>query len=390
MSAFPDDTEHFYRWLKENDYKYQPSDFVPRRLYGKYLREVISKSILYNNSNAKINIIDDEAVDVLDDEIGAQVILKSGEILFSDQAILAFGNFPPPQPPLSDLSFADSKKYFQNSWDSAIYDKISSNDDVLIIGTGLSMIDVVLNFYQNKHKGKIFALSTRGLLPATHKFSQPIPPFNGEVTSQFKVSGIMKTVREKIGEVELSGGDWRTVIDAFRPIAQKVWLNLEETEKRRFVRHLRRIWDVSRHRMPNECADVLTEMQSANQFHLKKGRLREIKLSDERKFEVIYANNGLRNKISVNAIVNCMGSESNLNRVEVPLIKNLLTKGLITTDPLNIGINALPDGRTINKIGGVSNTIFILGTALKGVLWESTAIPEIRMQANKLALSLVS
>jgi uncharacterized NAD(P)/FAD-binding protein YdhS len=390
MSAFADDIEHFYRWLKENDYDYKPSDFVPRKIYGKYLREVISKSIIDNNANAEINIIDDEAVDVVEDEFGAQVILKSGEILFSDQVILAFGNFPPPSPPLSDLSFINSEKYFQNSWDSTIYDKISPNDDVLIIGTGLSMVDVVLNFYQTNHKGKIFALSTHGLLPATHQSNQAIPPFNGEITSQFKVSGIMKTVRERIEEVEGKGGDWRAVIDAMRPVTQTVWLNFDETEKRRFMRHLRRIWDVSRHRMPNECANVLNEMQSAKQLHIKKGRLREINLFDDAKFEVVYANSGLRNKLSVDAIVNCMGSESNLNRIEFPLIKNLIGKGVITTDPLNLGINALPDGRTINKIGSVSDRIFILGMALKGVLWESTAIPEIRTQANKLALSLVS
>lgn len=390
MSAFADDAEHFYRWLKENDYEYQPSDFVPRRIYGKYLREVISKSIIDNNANAEINIIDDEAVDVVDDEYGAQVILKSGEILFSDRVILAFGNFPPPLPPVSDLSFANSEKYFQDSWDAAIYDKISSNDDVLVIGTGLSMVDVVLNFYQTGHKGKIFALSTHGLLPSNHQPTQPIPPFNGEVTSQFKVSGIMQTVRERIAEVETQGGNWRAVIDAMRPVTQKVWLNLDETEKRRFMRHLRRIWDVSRHRMPNECANVLNEMQRTKQLHLKKGRLREINLSEAGRFEIIYANKGLRNKISVDAIINCMGSESNLNRIEFPLVKNLLAKGVITTDSLNLGINALPDGRTINKIGSVSSTIFILGTALKGVLWESTAIPEIRIQADKLALSLVS
>lgn len=390
MGAFSDDTEHFYRWLKENDYDYQPMDFVPRKIYGEYLRDVIARAIDDKKTHAKINIIDDEAIDIADDEFGTQVILKSGEILFSDQVILAFGNFPPPLPPVADSSFAASEKYFQNSWDTGIYRKISPNDDVLIIGTGLSMVDVALNFYQTGHRGKIFALSTHGLLPAPHRFGQAIPPFNGEITSQYRISGIMKTVREKIEEVELAGGDWRAVVDALRPVTQKVWLNLDIDEKRRFMRHLRRIWDVSRHRMPNECANVLAGMQAENRLHLKKGRLREINATETGKFEIIYANKGLRNKLSVDAVVNCMGSESNLNRLESPLVKNLLAKGLIAADPLNLGINALPDGRTINKIGSVSNTIFILGTALKGILWESTAIPEIRAQANNLALSLVS
>ncbi len=55
-----------------------------------------------------------------------------------------------------------------------------------------------------------------------------------------------------------------------------------------------------------------------------------------------------------------------------------------------MGIDATPDGKTIDCDGVISDKILTAGTALKGILWESTAMPEIRAQANKLALSLLN
>jgi Uncharacterized protein conserved in bacteria len=390
MGAFEEDPEHFYRWLIENEYDYKPKDFVPRRIYGSYLRDVLANAIAEKSSSVKINLIEDEAIDVKTGEDCAQVILKSGEILFSDRVVLAFGNFAPSDPPVENPSFTGAEKYFRNPWSEKIYEKIEPADDVLIIGTGLSMVDVVLSFHQRGHRGKIFAVSTHGLLPAVHRLGRDLPPFNGEITSQFKISGMMKTVREKIREQEAAGGDWRAVIDALRPVTQKAWLNIDETEKRRFVRHLGRIWNVSRHRMPAECAAVLDEMRVARRLHLKKGRVRAINLTEDGKLEVIFFQNGLKNKISVDAVINCTGSQTNFSKIDIPLVKNLLAGGLLTPDALNLGVKALPDGRVLNKFGGVSDKLFVIGSALKGVLWESTAIPEIRIQAGKTAAALLA
>ncbi len=391
MGAFATDAEHFYRWLDENDYDYQPTDFVPRKIYGEYLRDVLARAIANKNANARINLVDDEAVDILtdDDGSGAQVILKSGEILFSDKVVLAFGNFPPPAPPVKDSAFTGADKYFPNSWDGRLDEKLAPADDVFIVGAGLSMVDVVLRLRQTGHSGKIFAISTRGLLPAVHRANRAIAPLNGEITSQFKVTGILKTVREKIRETEAAGGDWRAVIDALRPVTQAAWLNLGAAEKQRFMRHLRRIWDVSRHRMPPECASVLNQMRAAKQLHVKKGRLREINSIENGRFQIVFSSNGLRNVVTADAVINCMGSQSDLTRIDFPLIKNLLAEGTITTDALRLGVNALPDGRTLDALGGVSKTVYAIGTALKGVLWESTAIPEIRTQAHRMATALL-
>jgi uncharacterized NAD(P)/FAD-binding protein YdhS len=154
------------------------------------------------------------------------------------------------------------------------------------------------------------------------------------------------------------------------------------------MQHLSRYWNVARHRMPPECAEILDELQEANQLQILKGRLKNIETNE--RFNVVFTTDGQENNLSVDAIVNCIGSESDFSKVEFPLVKNLVNRGLIKTDVLKLGIDATPDGRTIAESGAVSDKIFTIGPALKGVLWESTAMPEIRSQTNKMALSLLN
>ncbi len=389
MGAFPEDVEHFYKWLQEKNYAYQPNEFVPRKIYGEYLREVVCSTIVNKAPNVQINIIDDEAVDIALDEQQAQTILKSGEILFSDQVVLAFGNFLPPDPTVENQAFAHSEKYFRNPWNSEFYEKIKADEDVLIVGTGLTMVDVVLNLHASGHRGKIYALSTRGLLPAVHQLGHVYPSFYDELQTQTRITDILKIVRRHIKKAEAEGGNWRGVIDSLRPHTQEIWRNLPDAEKRYFMQHLSRYWNAARHRMPPEAAQILAEMQSRGALEITKGRLRKIEANENGKFDVSYTADGAENQLSIDAIINSIGSQSNFRKLDAPLLVNLLASGTINTDSLRLGLDALPDGRTLNKIGSISQKIFTLGTALKGILWESTAMPEIRVQANRLALDLL-
>jgi len=387
MGAFPDDLEHFYRWLTSKGYDFFANDFVPRKFYGEYLRETFSEVLKDKDPNVSVNLFDDEAVDILVDADQTQVILSSGEIVYSDKVILAFGNFLPPHPNVADLSFARSEKYFRDPWSVNILDKIETADDVFIIGTGLTAIDTVLSLYHSRHTGKIFLFSTRGLLPAVHKLGFVYPSFEEELLPQTRITALLKTVRRHVRIAKKQNSDWRAVIDSLRPHTQAIWLNLPVAEKRYFMQHLSRYWNAMRHRMPSDCAKIVADMQAQNKLHILKGRLRKIETND--RFNLTFATNGKESSLAADAVVNCIGSESNFSKIDFPLVKNLVGKGLIKPDVLNLGIDATPDGQTINKKGMRSGRIFTIGTALKGVLWESTAIPEIRSQAHRLALSLL-
>lgn len=381
MGAFPDDIEDFYKWLTAKGYNYFSNDFVPRRIYGEYLQELLSDTVKNAGENVVVNHYNDEAIDVsLDNR--ALIKLKSGETIVSDKVILAFGNFLPSHLKTETQSYISAEKYFHNPWSAEIPQNLALEDDVLIIGTGLTMVDTVLTLFNRRHQGKIIAVSTHGWLPAVHELGFVYPSFDNELKDKTSVYELFKTVRKHAANAEAQKSNWRGVIDSLRPSTQEIWLNLPDQEKRRFMRHLRRIWDVSRHRMPNECSEILRQMQDSGQLQILKGRIKRIEPLENGGFDVFYQNNNSKNFVKADAVINCTGSESNFNKINTPLVKNLLSKNYIQTDKLSLGIEACRNGK-------ISDTLYTIGTALKGVLWESTAMPEIRTQAHQLALQLL-
>jgi uncharacterized NAD(P)/FAD-binding protein YdhS len=379
MGAFPDDVEHFHKWLGENGHSYEASAFVPRRIYGEYLRKVFAEARKWKSDNTEVSVHNEEAIDIVFKDGEAEVWLNSGEKLISDKVVLAFGNFLPPPPRSENQDFLSSPNYFPNPWSEKIDENIRKRDDVFIIGTGLTMVDTVMAFYNAKHKGKIFAASTHGLLPSVHKLGFTYPSFEDEVDELTNVSRMVKAVRAHIKKAESDSSDWRAVIDSLRPFTQKTWLRLSHDEKRRFMRHLKHFWNTSRHRIPAECAEILYRMQWTGQLHIKKGRAKNFRIRRDGKFEIALGDE----KIAVNKIINCTGSESDFAKVEVPLVKSLLLKGAIKTDALSLGLEAATNGK-------ISDNLYTIGTSLKGIMWESTAMPELRAQAKNLALHFLN
>ena len=385
MGAFPDDVEHFHKWLTTKGYDFAPTDFVPRKIYGEYLRELFSDAIAAKKSNIELNLLDDEAIDVFTEDDSALVLLKSGEVLPSHKVVLAFGNFLPPNLPTKSSDYATSEKYFQNAWNAENLERIQPTDDVLMIGTGLTAVDNILSLHHKNHQGKIIAISKHGWFPAVHQAAKPYECFKDEIAAQDKISGIFKTIRRHCRRAE----NWRSVIDVLRPITQETWHRLRAEEKQTFMRHLRRVWDVSRHRMPPVCAEILQKMQVDGRLEVKSGKITDIQTNGG-KFTVKFSRKGTQETVLTDAVINCIGSESNFGKIDFPLVQSLLKKGEIKPDELFLGLDATPDGKILNRENKPSNVISTLGTALKGVLWESTAMPEIRVQARNLAVRLLA
>jgi uncharacterized NAD(P)/FAD-binding protein YdhS len=389
MGAFPDAVDHFHKWLVENGHPYEPNDFVPRMIFGEYLRELFSDTAESRPSNVSLNVIDDEAVDMSVNKDSAEVILRSGEILQSTHVVLAFGNFKPPHPSVADQSFLSSDKYFQDPWNSRLYETVKTDDSIFIVGTGLSMIDVALHLHKHNHQGNIYAISTRGQLPTVHELGHSYDSFSHELKPMTRITDILKAVRRHIKKAESGGSNWRAVIDSLRPVTQQLWLDLPIAEKRYFKQHLSRYWNVARHRMPADVAAILDEMKADGRLEILKGRLQTID-PDGEKFAITFATPDASRTIEADILVNCIGSESSFARIDSTFVKNLIARKHIRDDELSLGIDATPDGRVVGKTGRPSEVVFTLGTALKGILWESTAIPEIRTQARDLALKLLA
>ena len=389
MSAFHDDKPHFVNWLVSNHYKYTHSSFVPRRLYRRYIINLLEDSVCNKPDKVKVVFVKDEAVDVDMEE--KAVLLKGDRTLYFDTLVLAVGNFPPTHLDLANNHYRKSMNYSHSAWDHAIYEHLLQNDRVFIIGTGLTMVDTLGRLQASGHKGEIVALSRHGLLPAAHKSGDPYPAFQEELTSKTTVLDMFKVVRKHLCIAAHRGIDWRAVIDSMRAYTPEAWMALQETEKRVFMNHIRHLWDAARHRMPSECAMMMEELIAAKRIKIVAGRMESIMMRPDNGFYISYQEHGTKELrcIATEVIINCMGPAGNYNNIQNVLINHLLRKGILTTGPLSLGINCRQNGAIVDREGTVSDCLFTIGAPMKGVLWETTAVPEIRMQAHHLAQKIM-
>jgi uncharacterized NAD(P)/FAD-binding protein YdhS len=383
MSIFSDVPDHFYQWLHNNDFQYDKKDFVSRQIYSKYFSDVFDKVAAPHIETGRLELVQDEVEDLILKKDGVEICLKSESSFFCNKVVLALGNLSPANIPLTDMEYTTSPYYIQNPWNKLELDITS--EGILLIGTGLTMVDMVMSLHKAGYKGKITALSRHGLLPFTHNLNQTYPDYSQEIMDLNSLSKIFRVIKKHFRLADKRGISRFAVIDSLRPYTQKLWLGLSYNDKKQFLRHIKHYWDVLRHRIPKESSGVINEMLTSGQLKIVSGRLKSSK--DKGLFlEVRYDDreSGKVKSENFNQVINCTGPNFNFEKQKQTLIKNLVEKGIICNAPVGFGINALPQGNLINKEGKPSEIFFTLGPPLKGILWESTAVPEIRVQAEKL------
>jgi len=388
MSAFADDPDHFLRWARLHyDFDVQPGDFLPRRSYGQYVESLLQE--VREGHNAAIEWRRDEAVSVNPTSGRAEISLRSGNRVMADKVILALGNFPPGDPKLPGRQ-ESSPRYLSNGWAEGALDQIAEDKSVLLIGSGLTSVDVAISLRARKFEGKIQILSRHGLLPQEHKPHLPLmAPWND--LRPRTARGLLHLVRAQVREAQEHDTDWRTVIDSLRPITQQIWQSLPLREQRRFLRHLRSYWDVHRHRVAPEIGALLASELGNCGIEVHAGRITEYCETPEH-VEVIYRDRkkGEFRKLHVDRVINCTGPDVDCRRVTNALLKNLIKQKLVRPDPLFLGLDTAQSGAVINAYGIPSDFLYAVGPLRKGNLWETIAVPEIRVQVAELVSHLLS
>ena len=391
MSAFPDKKDDFVDWLNEQRYPYHRKSFVPRAVYRQYILHVLATELLAKDTKTTCTFIHDAAKDVIASE--RLLLLDSGKAVFFDQLILAVGNFKATKPGLPDEKYLSHPAFFESPWDDRLFDQLAIAKRVLILGTGLSMIDMILGLWKKNHQGNITALSTHGFMPHPHADTAAYELAELAPESIDTCLKALKIVNKHLKLARQQGISWHSVIDAVRPYTQQIWQNFSTVEKKRFMEHVRHIWGVARHRIPQESAVVLYGLLAKRQLSIVAGRIRSIQVDPAGAFVVEYQEraSGKKTATTVDIVVNCMGPESNYERLkEEPFIRNLLKRSLIRTDDLRLGIDCNANGNVIDAGGLPSSWLYTIGPPAKGILWEITSVPEIRLAALKLAESVVT
>lgn len=397
--ALPDD---FVAWLKGRGLA--PRDgaaewFAPRQLYGQYLEQRLSEAEAAA-SGVKLRRITGEVVDLVGADGGLQLGLRGGDRLAADAVVLALGNFPPPHPRVPDPQGYDSPRYFNRAWEPGAVEGIAPDDALLLIGTGLTSIDMLISLERNAHTGPIIAVSRRGLWPLTHAPAPAWPGFLPTPTPD-RLRLLLVAVRDEIAKAAAAGVPWTSVINALRPRTAEIWRGLPRAEQKRFLRHLRPWWEIARHRMPQSSAECIARLAARGQLETLRGRLQSIAEyhgADGGGLEV-----GIRvremggdargrhsdRRLRVARVLNCTGAESNYRKLADPLVRNLMRHGLAQADPLHLGLATADDGALLGTSGTAALPIWTLGPCRKGSLWETTAVPEIREQAVALAATVL-
>jgi uncharacterized NAD(P)/FAD-binding protein YdhS len=381
MSAFPDDPGHFARWLTARGLG-GAEDFAPRRTYGAYLQGLLRAAMA--EDGGRLAVLRGEAVDVEPGGRDAQVRLADGRSLTAARVVLASGNLPPRGLAALDAAALPPALYRGDPWSPGVADGLGPEDIVLLVGTGLTMVDVAVALADAGFAGRILAVSRRGLLPRVHEAAAAapfVPPAAGQ-----PVSALLRAVRRSAEE-----HGWRATIDALRPHTAVLWRGASAEQRARFLRHLRPWWDVHRHRIAPAIADRIAALRAAGRLELMAGRIVAAK-ADGEGARVTIRPRGIsyRRTVRVARIVNCTGADGDLVGTSDALLARLVARGLIRPDPHRLGINIAHDGAAVGVDGKPSNALYAIGPLVKGRDWEATAIPELRVQAADLALGLAA
>ena len=394
MSLFPDEPDHFCHWLLSRK-EYQefqnqdlPSLFIPRVIYGHYLEDTLHQHLQKKESHVQVECIFDEAVDIDFHQDHAVITLKQGEPVEAGSVILATGNEPPADPIIQNRAFYDHQTgYFRNPWTSDSVVNVEKLEHVLIIGTGLTMVDTVCSLMENGFAGKITAVSTRGFEPLSHKKTVPYTSILDEVKPGMPLKEIYHVFKKHIRAVLASGITGEVVVDAIRPLTQQIWFNLPLQEKKSFMHHLRHLWGVARHRLPSDIHGKIIAWKNEGRLRIISGRLFDLEQQHGSGIVAIIRQRKSGNMLTLKTdrVINCTGPQTDIRKMNRPLIRNLLKKGMIAPDEMALGMDALINGTLLDAGKKPSPYLSTLGGNLKGILWESTAVPELRIQARDLA-----
>jgi uncharacterized NAD(P)/FAD-binding protein YdhS len=384
MSAFPDEMTHFVDWLKTRLPDSNAGTFAPRIAYGDYLADIFSATV---KDNPNIDYVEGDVISVTREHEYWKLQLKNGSTIFAHAVVLAFGNLLAPNDP---IDFHEVKSlYWKNPWSEDVALGLEKDAPVLLVGTGLTMVDVALSLREVGHRGTIHTLSRNGRLYQVHKPYQPRPlaDLPDDLNSP---RGAIRWIREQVAIAEHTGSDWRAVIDSLRPHTAAIWQKWTLTQRQSFLRHARNLWDIHRHRMSPEVADQLGTLVEDRVLKIHRGKLVSAKQNGNlAQVTWEHTDTKERSTLDVARIVNCTGPSRDYSKIESPLIAQLIKAGLIVPDQLRLGFDTDQDGRFVNVQCEPVQGLFTLGPVRIPGLWESLAIPEIRNQAKSLAKLLV-
>lgn len=374
-----DDPDGFVDWLAANDHPTGPdysTSFVPRRIYGDYLLSSLTDAA----ARGTINLHPDAVIRIEPHGPRHRIHTAGGAAIDADMVLLCPGNPPP-----SGVAAVDpSSRFIGDVWAAGALDQVGPDDDVMVIGTAATAVDVVMDLFHRGVGRRITLLSRRGLLPRedVEPTGDPVP---FEIRPSPTVRSLFRQLRRVIRDSARCGVPWQSVIDGFRLQTTALWQTLPPRERAQFSRHLRSIWLVHRHRLAPDVARLLAELQQQGRLRVVAGRLRHARATPSGYDVSIKPRGGETEHLAPDWILNCTGPEERYERLKDPLIASLLASGKARPGHMGIGLDVSPDCLLHDSRGKPQNGLYLIGPATRGSFWEVTSATNIRQQALVVA-----
>jgi len=394
MSAWPDRPDDFLNFARAGNPSIKPGDFLPRKLYGQYVRQSFLDIAKSSDGQVSVEMVRADATKLARaSSSSGWVVETSGNCSFhAGVAIVTLGHRPPAEQFIRRWK-GPRTRFIADPWSALVLSQIGPDECVLILGSGLTAVDALLTLDRNDRTAPLMVVSRHGLLPQEHakepKIAEDMSALVArwlDPTQQLKVRELVHSLRESVRTAADKGIDWRQVLDGLRPSITKIWERLSLVERGRFLRHVRPVWEVHRHRMAPAVAEKLAALRARKILDLTAGAL----VSAEADVDGIQVTLGCRRlsdlrRLRVQWVVNCTGPGIHYRRSTHSILRPLIEAGTICDDKLGLGLCTDADGRATDCDGKAHPDLLVAGTLRKSSLWESTAVPELRQQAAAVA-----
>lgn len=382
MSAFPDIPDHFVNWLRtRTEYDTLPEHelrekFIPRLVYGDYLR-----SLMHHYLSAT-EFVDAEAVDM--DERG--VILGNGRVIEADRIVLASGNEAPAPLPGAE-ALADHPGWLGNPWLDWLGRLPASDGSIVLLGTGLTTVDSLITLRSLGWYGRVHAVSRHGWLPQSHFRGIEYPDFppEGVDLAELGLERLVKLVEGHCNRLRDMGANPGIIVDKMRAHTQRIWQKLTLEERLSFAKHHAAKWNIIRHRIAPEIHAQITTMQLTGQLQVHAANIERVVAAGQR-VEVQLSGG---KTITGDLVINATGPQTRFTATSSVLLQNLLKRGLVSPDDMDMGLRITPGHTIVDGEGKLSPSLLAIGPLLRGTYWETIAVPELRGQARRVAETLL-
>lgn len=379
MSAFADRPDDFVQWLKRNGGG-DGASFAARGRFGAYVEDVARRAGRGRLFSKAVRRVRGDVVVCAAAGQGWSLSLGDGRMLDADTVVLATGHAKPSAPQV----FADRGVELLSPWDVKAL-RALPRGDVLLLGAGLTMVDVALSLAGRRKTGVIYALSRRGLTPREH-LDPPRPAPGDPLDLPLQLSQAVLAFRQEAERMAQRGEPWQLAVDRLRARTPDLWRRLPLEAQQRFLRHLRPWWDVHRHRAAPQIAERVAALRASGKLRVLAGEVvyaarsgRGVHLQHRQRGSLV------RHNLDLAAVINCTGANPDVTRSQDPVIRQLLADGAVRPNPNGMGFDVDGDCRLIDAQGVAQRGLFAIGPITQGAFWECTAVPEIRARAAALA-----